>query len=834
MLPTVQLENKGLYTYPNQLSQVPPGAMTIARNGVVDRTGIFETRRGFDFYGVPLPSSYAIKGFVYNSTLLFYLFDGSLVSDGGGGASWPTYAGTFFPPLGNFIQSTQANGNFYFTTNNGVYKLDSVAGIPRPAGAPPSLDISAAITGLGNAVINNSQVAYSVVIGYIDVNDNLILGSPSMWFVLTNTSGTTQNVDVDISLPAGLTTQYFVQLYRTPNTGSATITPGNNFQLAMEYQLTAPDIAAGSVTISDMVPDSLLGAFLYTDDGQPNNLPNDQPPLAQDIATFNGMTFYSAFSTRQTLDITLDSVGAPNGIQIGDTISITDVDTVTTRTYTGAAANNFAAQQFKVDTAGTIAQNIDNTARNLVRAMNRDTGNTFFYAYYVTTLTSLPGQIVLQARDLQNGPFYANSSRQTCWTPEIPVTGPTYISSNNSLPGSMLVSKVNQPEAVPLAQQVTIQTGEINIVIFRIVPLQDALYAFTTGGIFRVTGTSPSTLQVLLFDSSAILVGLQTPQILNNSIYYFSTQAICSVSSGGNQIISRNIERDLLRLSVLPNFTSISYGVVYESERKYLLYCSDDPAATSATQTYVYNWITQAFTLWDRPCSAGIVNPVTQTLFVADTDGNIFQERKDFTTTDYSDQMYTVTIVSTNTTLNTITLVSSADVVVGDIIQQTVGLVQYSTQVTDNDTGTNTLTVDDATGFAPGSAQDYRSIVTEVQYCPITCGFPEYMKKAVSYQFYFENATFEECPVAMTTDIYTIQEIVPLRPIMSGGWGTFPWGTLPWGVGASLQQLIPTWPTQNTCIGHWFVLNLTLTQAFNALALNGVSLTFDIISTRGR
>ena len=45
MLPVVQLDNKGLYTFNNLLSQVPPGAMTVANNTVIDRPGIVETRR---------------------------------------------------------------------------------------------------------------------------------------------------------------------------------------------------------------------------------------------------------------------------------------------------------------------------------------------------------------------------------------------------------------------------------------------------------------------------------------------------------------------------------------------------------------------------------------------------------------------------------------------------------------------------------------------------------------------------------------------------------------------------------------------------------------------
>lgn len=832
MLPIVQLENKGLFTYANLLSQVPPGSMTVANNVVIDRPGIVETRRGFNFFGNTL-SNYAVQSFIFDTRLIWYQNDGTLTYDSTGAGIWVNYTGSYFPPTDRFIESTQANGNFYYTTNNGVYKIALLTDAPVLAGVRPALDISAVVNGAGSAVLNNSEVAYQVLFGYLDNNNNLILGAPSESFILINTSGSTQNVAITATVPSDLTTNYFVQIYRTPNTGSTSVTPGNNYQLVIEAQLTSLEISTRTLTLVDQVPDALLGAALYTDDGQPANFPNTPPPLALDICTYQGMTFYFNFSTIQTSDITLDAVGAPNGIQVGDTISFHDTNSAVTLTYTASAANNFPAEQFKVELSGTIGFNIDQTARNLVAAINQDPANTLFYAFYVTSATTLPGQITLQARNLQQDTFSITSSRATAWTPQIPPAGTAYISSNNTLPGSFVVSKVNQPEAVPLAYTTAIQTGNINIIIYRALALQDAVYVFTNGGVFRITGTDPTTLQVLLFDSSAVLVGLQTPQILNNSIYYFSTQATCNVSSGGNQIVSRPVERDELQLSVLSNFSSLAYGVAYESDRKYFLFSPANDSDTLATESYVYNWITQAFTLWTRPCTAAIVNPATQKLYVTDKFGNVFQERKSFTNTDYADEQYTITITSTDTSLNTMTLVSSANVNIGDVIQQTVGPNFFSTQVTGNNLLTNVIEVVNATGFSPGSAIDFRSIQTKITYCPITCGFAEYMKKFLSYQFMFENPNFREIPVTFSTDIYPIEETVELVPITTGSWGTFPWGTLPWGVTIPPEQLIPTWPTKNTVICHWVIISLSLTEAFTSLALNGLSATYDIVSTRG-
>lgn len=833
MLPVVQLENKGLVTYPNQLSQVPPGAMTTAQNVVVDRPGVVESRRGFEFYGTSLPSR-GIKGFVYSSRLLFYCSGGQLVYDSDGSGTWTTYSGTFSPPSASFINSTQSNGNFYFTTNNGVYKIAGLTGTPQQAGGPEGLDVTVAVSGTGTAVPTASQVAYAIVWGYLDSNNNLILGAPSQWTYYINTSGNTNDIDVTTTIPSSVTTSYFVQIYRTAATSSSSIVPGNTFQLAVQYTPTSTDITNKYVTVNDSIPDSLLGAYLYTADGQPDNLPNSPPPLALDVATFNGMTFYINFTTLQQATITLASAGGTNGIQTNDTFTIADQGGALTRTYTAKGTNDYTNQQFAVYTGGSISVNIDTTARNLVGAINQDTGNTLWYAYYQTGTNVLPGAIILKARNLQTGAFYLNSSRTTCWTPTVPSSGQTYISSNTSSPGSFAVSKVSQPEAVPEGYINPVQSGNVTVTLYRGLALQDALYLFSNAGVFRVTGTDPSSLQVILFDSSANLVGLQTPQILNNSIYYYSTQGECVVSSGGNQIISRDVEQDLIELSQLSNFSSLAFGCSYESDRKRILFSPSNGSDTYSTQQYVYNWITKAYTQWLLNAGAAIVS--NNKLYIADGSGNVLQERKSFSNLDYADQSYTITINSIDTTNKRFTLASSTNVTVGDIIQQTVSGTQYSTQVTSNNLTTGVIGVSTTTGFTTGSATDYKSIPQIVQYCPVTGGFAQNMKRFSNWKFPFSNANFDSLNVYFTSDLYQVPETASLAPINTGGWGAEPggWGTAPWGVAVPPEQLISCNPSLNTSYARWVIIKLELTMAFTSLALGGIMGSFDVISMRGR
>ncbi len=835
MLPLVQLDSKGLYTYPNPLSQVPPGALAIAQNVVIDRPGVAETRRGFDYYGTSLPSA-AVKAFVYMSRLLFYCSGGQLVYDSDGAGTWTTYSGLYSPPSGGFLNSTQASGNFYFTTNNGVYKIDSLTGTPKAAGVPEGLDVTLAVSGTGTAVPTGSQVAYAIVWGYIDANNNLILGAPTQWAFYINSSGDTNDISITTTIPAGITTSYFAQIYRTASTSSASIVPGNTFQLAAQYTPTNTDITNKFITVVDSTPDALLGAYIYTADGQPSNLPNTVPPLCQDVTTYNSMTFYLNFSTLQQATFTLAAVGGSSGIANDDTFTIADQGAALTRVYTAKASNNFASQQFGRVTSGTISQQIDGTARNLVACINQDTGNTLWYAYYQTGTNVLPGGIILKARNLQTGAFYLNSSRTTCWTPALPTSGQTYISSNTSSPDSFVVSKTAQPEAVPVAYTIPVQSGNITISIFRGLALQDALYLFTNGGVFRVTGSDPTTLQVILFDSSALMVGLQTPVILNNSIYYYSTQGICNVSSGGNQILSRNVERDIIQLSTLSNFSSLAFGCSYESDRKYILLSPANSGDLETVQQYVYNWITTAFTLWTRTASAAIVNQATNRLYMADNNGKVFQERKSLSNTDYVDEQLSITINSIDATNKQFHLASSALVSIGDVIQQTVASTQYSTIVEGNNTATGVIDVSTTTGFTAAAAQDYRSISTLLQYTPVTCGFPMNMKKFANWKFAFSNANFDAINVSFTSDLYSVPESVSLEPINTGGWGAEPggWGSVPWGVTGAIDQLIACNPSLNTSYARYVIVKMSLTQAFTSLSLDGIMCSFDVVSNRGR
>jgi len=654
---------------------------------------------------------------------------------------------------------------------------------------------------------------------------------------ITNNSGTSANVLLTFTIPATVTTSYFYQIYRSAQTNSASVSPGANWQLIIQNNPTAGQITAAQVTLTDNVPDTLLGAYAYNSTAaQGTGQTNDPPPIANDVATFLGMTMYANCTTRQNMFATVISVGSPNGLQINDTVTLVGTATYV---YTGKATNNFPAEQFAIVTTGTVASNIDLTTRNLVAAINQDPANTEFYAYYISGPNQLPGQMLIEARNLSHGTFYLQSSRGGAFAPTVPASGTTYPSSNNKVKNGIYVSKLQQPEAVPLANLIFIGTGDQDI--FRVIVLRSAVLVIAKGGIFRITGTTPQNLVVTPFDNTVFLNGIENAALLNNSAYCFSTQGAVAITESGSQIVSRNVEGDLLMNSAPTVFTSFgtySFGTAYESDRKYIQWIQANASDQFSALQYVYNWITQSWSTWALKATAAIVNPADNRLYFGGTDGFVRQERKAFTTGDYADDEFAVTI--SNVAGTTITLsAGAANVQIGMTLGQNVvnGLGGSQAIVQSVNIGTGVITIDTSPtpNFVNGSGTVYTPVTATILYAPLTCGFPTYLKRfATNLQVVFSNTNFKSVLASFNTDLFASNETSTLKPKQSSGWGTFGWGTQPWGVTTPLLQTIPTYLGRNTMWCHWLNVQLQLNQAFQNFACDGITAFYEIQTERFR
>lgn len=489
MKQTLNLELRGLFTSPNNLSGVPQGSLEIADNVVINSKNLIESRRGQTQYGSPLTigSGQVNKIFNYKDDLIVN-YDDKMAYDSDMAGAWVAYSGTYIAPEASLkMRSLESNSNFYFTTSKGIYKIDTLATTPVAAGVPRALAGVGTLDGTTGWLEADSAVAYRIVWAYRDANNNLLLGAPSQRIIVSNATADDTDVELTFIIPDGITTDYFYQIYRNASgTATATDEPNDELQLALEYSPTAAEITAKSVTILDQTPYSLLRATLYTSPSQEGiENSNFQPPLVADMDLYKNCAFYANVKQKQTLPLTLISVESPSfgyitdtgdttsglatvinltttdmrvgmrvvgtGIQADTRILSVDSGTQITMTktatataagvslefqdrltiadvdYWGGSTQTVATNTFLVDIAGTPGVNIDETATNLVEIVNTSASNTTIYAYYLSALDDLPGQLLFEERLLGGESFIATSTAGDSFSPaisdQIPITG---------------------------------------------------------------------------------------------------------------------------------------------------------------------------------------------------------------------------------------------------------------------------------------------------------------------------------------------------------------------------------------------------------------------------
>lgn len=809
------LKIKGLFTSLNDLSEVPEGALLEADNIDILKDSIAEPRRGFERLAAGYTSSsdrtdrtwfYQDKQFAHHGTL----GSANTVSYFNSGA-WSS-VGTFSAPTGYKMRNLTANQNLYFTTSVGVKKLDAYNGTAVQAGAYKALDLTAGVSASGSTwLTNNYRVAYRVVWGYRDANTGLIRGAPSQRESYKNTAGSTKAVDVAVTIPAGVTTAWFYQLYRS-NAVDNSVTdtePSDELGLVFEGNPSAGEITAKTLTITDIVPDALRGETLYTaasQEGIANQ--NERPPLAKDMAVFRDTVFYANTVSKHRFYLTLLAAGSPNGVQANDTITIGGV------AYTGKASETVASAEFKVFSAGSASQNVRDTALSLVKVINQHTSSTV-YAYYLSGPDDLPGKILLEERAIGGAAFVAISSRTTAWNPTLETSGTNDSSTNDTFLNGLSWSKQNQPEAVPLPNQVTV--GSKDAEILRIAPLKEALFIFKEDGIFKLTGFYPN-FTIELFDSSAILTAPESCAVLNNQIFCLTDQGV-TVVSDGVKVISRPIEQDLLELTgaSLSGVQTLSWGIGYESERKYYLFTITEAGDTYATQAYVFNVFTNSWVRHVLTSTAGVV--FQNHLYLGDAASHyIVKDRKTYTYLDYAD-FGAATTISSIASL-TVSLGSNVDqAAVGDILYQSSTVFAVISAV---DTVLSTVTIETDPGFSAAAADILKAISTNIKWAPMTLGNPGIQKQNHTVEFFFKTDFQGTGYATFSSDLSQYDESVPLAGTAIGAFGLFPWGEAPFG-GDPLKRPIRQWIPREKQRASQLTVSFQHAYGFSAWQLTGVS-----------
>lgn len=511
------------------------------------------------------------------------------------------------------------------------------------------------------------------------------------------------------------------------------------------------------------------------------------------------------------------------------TVALTfqDIFSIDAKPYYGGSANDFPNHVFKVTLTGTPEEQVTATILDLIQAINQDSRNTTLYAYDISSTT--PGVVLLEERGINGAAFSITSTKGSSFDPFLINTGSSNSSENDAKVNRVMISKPLEPEAVPLTQFLTI--GSENYPIVRALANRDSIFIFKPGeGIFRIAGTTINDFTVSLFDSSAHIRVPESAVVLDNKVFFFGDNGILSVSENGVEDISRPIEATLLEVSSpqFVNFESKTFGVAYESDRKYILFTVTEPNDDFATQAFVFNSKTNSFTRWVLTRSFGIVLKSDNKLYMGDPSNDfIFQERKNYDRYDYSDLEFPVTI--TGFSGLTVNLSDTSDVEVGFTIKQG-GPESRITEVVD----ATTITVTDLYTWVNGAATVYQPIHKIVQWVPDSSNNPGVLKHFSECSVIFSDASFREIEVGFQSNFDDSFDFVTVTELLGSGWGSFPWGMRPWGVAGGRPLPVRTYVTLEKQRASWINFRIENDEAFSSFSLAGISAQYDSMSSRFR
>lgn len=543
----------GLYTDPNPYSEVPDGALNQAQNVVHRSKGLLVHRPGMQPYVTSDATSDVREMFEYDGDVLIASLDVPQVNNTWI-LEWRSDASTVTSPpsfyRGEFY-SAQARGNLYLNADDDIYKLTASqdtttesAGIDGPV-----LIIFDSTTGSGTAQANNTDVRYQATVERTDANQVIIESPPSNSLIVENTTGGTVDVLIDVYLAPDAVAGDILRLFKSEEVTTGT-DPSENLQLTVELELTASDISAGLVTVTDTTPPDDVTANLYTSWNEGGiSLANNRPPVCKDIALFQRSLFFAntrlphqiAFSWTAQVDRTgqatgigsravtgTAAVGNPTltavadttgietgmywistgtGIPTGSLVVSTTVNTITFDTNAAAsgADSGVTYDVIKIGSvtyaAGTpyilaLAVNVGNDGLGTDLNDNSGTPDANVFARVIDGITSGAGgapssgefktTVQLVRKDTADTAFEIEATHGSEYTPIIPQIGSTALESTAE----------TQPNAIYWSKDSQPEhvptTNFVEIgdgsPIQRIVPTRDVLWVFKEDGIYRVSG----------------------------------------------------------------------------------------------------------------------------------------------------------------------------------------------------------------------------------------------------------------------------------------------------------------------------------------------------------
>ncbi len=641
------------------------------------------------------------------------------------------------------IRYAAAKGNVYCTSSRGILKSTSASANIQPCGLPQCLDLVLTLTNSSPTLMATGyQRAYRAVLCLKDANNNLVQGPPSSRFVVANGTGGTRDVQNVVRLPPQLTTSHFIQVYASTITLS-TIDPNDELKLVLEYFPTSTDITNGYVTLADVTPDAFRGADLYSNayqDGAANA--HDEPPLARDLAWFQGFLLAANYTDKNELNLQL----------LGTTGMVTQTITIGGVVFTAGTTEDVTTGTFIVyktggggyTDLGTQSLNVEGTAKSIAKCINQYAASTTLYAFYNTNADDPPGKIRIIERAIGGSTFYVVCSASTIgnlFSPAIPASPSTaYASIADRRVNQIRVSLPDEPEHMPRYRNIIV--GGEDEEIQRIIPLRSSLIVIKDRSIWRISDCDPEFADPVFLDNTCQISGRDSAAVLNNTVFMLSDQGFVAITDNGIQIVGRPTEHRVLaaleKLNAPDHATFV--GIGHEQRRLYI--CAAWDAALNEATCYMYSPIAnQGRGAWTRRrLNANAFAVLNNRLMYAlnNANGHVLRQRasrRDGASwyRDYCEDSSTFTISSIDTTAGTCTGAWSGYVDY-DTFEDDIGYgwkfydgtSQYL--VLSSASANTVLTLNTTAGLTTGAKTVYRPIPWKVEYAPIA-GNPLEMKQ---------------------------------------------------------------------------------------------------------
>ena len=371
------LKALGLNFSPNQL-EVAPGSLVEASNIIIRRDDVIESRRGFALYGTALgTSSDRCKQLLTYKNKLIRHFSNRLQFENGLNNSGVT---SFFDfneivsgsPVtatieearsGLRMRAIEANSNLYFTSSEGIRKISAkssdafAASNITKAGGVKALDaeayLNSTIGDQSSFLPADAGVAYKIVWGTKDANNNLILGTPSDPVTILNPL-------LDLTLKDF--SNFLLQLDNTSYAGSSLISDTNY------YSTLSLPITASSVELRDkliLLAKKLDEDLLFAQNGgagtayNPLNLTSAS--VSSGVATIN-FTIPGGGIAPSAYFITSDPINVLNLTSGG--VAIDGLNTNQIITSVSATSISFIAKDYSITNPRGVSGVITNIPAN--------------------------------------------------------------------------------------------------------------------------------------------------------------------------------------------------------------------------------------------------------------------------------------------------------------------------------------------------------------------------------------------------------------------------------------------------------------------------------------